>query len=353
MKRKYSVWIVVMALIGLVGFKLFANKQKINEKNKPKELGAILIPVKADTAREIPLRLSIVKTGNLAPFKEAKVLLPTGGIIKNLRFELGDHVHASQILGTMDNHYNQLEFAKAQTKAAKLKNDLQTYQELYAGKAATKEKVNEVQESYDEAINQLDQLRKQIADASIKAPFDGIIASKSMEQGTFANAGAELATIINLSVAKVQVSLTEAEAYQVTEGQQVKITTNVYPGRFFEGKLTFINPQADAAHNYAAEIVIYNSGKTILRSGTFVYADFSKELQENILTIPRDALMESAQDASVYVIGADLHVVLTPVKTNREMKGRIEITEGLKPGDVVVTTGHINLKNGTQVQIAK
>ncbi len=353
MKRKYFVWIVIVVLIGLMGFKLIVNKKKINEKNKPKEVSDILIPVKTDTARNLPLTLSIMKTGNLAPFKEAKILLPTGGILKNIRFELGDHVRSSQVLGTIDSRTNQLELEKSEAKVAKLKTDVQTYQELYEGKAATKEKVSEILQDYKDAVNQSEQLRKQIADATIKAPIDGIISSKSLEEGTFASTGAELATIVNLSVAKVQVNLTEAEAYQVTEGQQVKITTNVYPDKVFTGKLTFISPQADAAHNYSAEIVIYNTEKTILRSGTFVYADFSKEFKETVLMIPRDALMESIQQASVYVVGADQRVALTPVKTNREMKGMIEITNGLKPGDIVVTTGHINLKNGTQVQIAK
>lgn len=353
MKRKYTIWIIVVVVMGSVGFRLFANKQKINEKNRPKESGAIIIPVKADTAKNIPLKLTIVKTGNLAPFKEAKVLLPTGGIIKNLRFELGDHVRAGQILGTIDSRTHQLELDKSEAKVAKLKDDLQTYRELYAGKAATKEKVNEVQENYNEAVNQSEQLRKQISDASVKAPINGIVSSKSLEEGTYTNAGAELATIINLSTAKVLVNLTEAEAYQVSEGQQVKITTNVYPDKVFTGKLTFINPQADAAHNYSAEIVVDNAGKTILRSGTFVYADFSKEVKETVLVIQRDALMESVQQASVYVVGADQRVVLTPVKTNREMRGMIEVTEGLKAGDIVVTTGHINLKDGTQVQIVK
>lgn len=353
MKRKYIVWIIIFVIVGWIGFRLFSNKQKINEKNKPKESGAVVIPVKTDTAKVLPLRLSIIKTGNLAPFKEAKVLLPTGGIIKNLRFELGDHVRAGQLLGTIDSRTNQLELDKSETKVTKLKNDLQTYQELYAGKAATKEKVNEIQENYNEAVNQSEQLRKQIADASIKSPIDGIISDKSLEEGTYTNAGAELATIVNLSTAKVEVNLTEAEAYQVNEGQQVKITTNVYPDKVFTGKLTFISPQADAAHNYSAQIIIYHTEKTLLRSGTFVYADFSRQLHENVLLISRDALMESMQQASVYVVGKDQRVRLTPVKTNREMKGMIEIIEGLQQGDIVVTTGHINLKNGTQVQIAK
>lgn len=352
MKRKYILILVALILIGLTGYKLATNKKALDEKSKPEEVTSIRIPVKVATAQQQLLELSIVKTGNLAPFKEAKVMVPTSGILQQVRFELGDQVKAGQVLGIVDSRQTQLELQKSETKVAKLKNDLQTYTELYEGKAATKEKVLEIQQNYDEALNQSIQLRKQIADASVKAPISGIIAAKALEQGVFANAGAELGSIVNLSQAKVQVSLTEMEVYQIQEGQQVNITAEVYPDKIFPGKITFISPQADATHNYSVEILIQNTGKSMLRSGTFVYADFSRKTQQTVLLIPREALTESIKNASVYVVDSHQQVVLTSVKTGRELKGMIEITEGLKTGDLVVTSGQINLKNGTQVHIS-
>ncbi|UZR97769.1 efflux RND transporter periplasmic adaptor subunit [Chondrinema litorale] len=352
MKRKHIIWIICIVLLGLMGLQLFANKQKIDEKSDVQDTEPILIPVKTDTITEIPVNLSIIKTGNLAPFKESTVLLPIGGIVKQINFELGDKVRNGQTLAVIDSRTNQLELDKVETQIAKLKNDLEIYQELYEGKAATKEKVRELQQSYDEAVNQAKQLKEQIADASVKAPISGIISSKSLEAGGFANTGTELTSIVNLSIVKVEVSLTETEAYQVTEGQKVKITTNVYPDKVFTGKLTFISPQADAAHNYAAEIRLENTGNTILRAGTFVYADFSKKLEDSILALPREALMESLQKATVYVVNKDQKVELKEIKTGREIKGQVEVLQGLKKGDVVVTTGQINLEDGTEVRVA-
>ena len=353
MKRKYILSLVLVALVGLTGYKLITNKQKLDEKKGGVRATAIQIPVKVATAQRQQLELTIIKTGNLTPFKEAKVLIPAGGLLQQVRFELGDQVKAGQVLGVVDSRKQQLELQKSESKAAKLKNDLDTYTELYAGKAATKEKVTEIQQNYEEALNESKQLRKQIADASIIAPTGGNVADKLLEEGVFVNAGSELATIVNLSKAKVRVSLTEAEVYQVEEGQPVKITTEVYPDKVFSGRLSFISPQADAVHNYTAEIMVDNAEKTVLRSGTFVYVDFSQKTRETVLLIPREALTESVQNASVYVVNAKEQVVLTPVKTGREIKGEVEILKGLNPGDQVVTSGQINLKNGTLVRISK
>ena len=352
MKRKYIISIFLVAVVALIAYKLTVNKKQLDENNKPEKKVAVKIPVKYATAKEQLLELSIVKTGNLAPFKESKVITTSSGILQTVRFELGDQVHQGQVLAIMDNRTQQLDLQKAESNLAKLKADFQTYTELYEGKAATKEKVNEIRQNYNDAQVQVQQIKKQMSDASIKAPTSGIISAKNMEQGVFASPGSEIATIINLSRTKVQVNLTEAEVYQIKQGQSVKITTDVYPDVMFPGKVSFISPQADVTHNYMVEIMIENAQKSQLRSGTFVYADFSQKSKQNVLVIPREALTESVKNASVYVVGQDNRAVLTPVQSGREMGSLIEIISGLKAGDRVVTSGQINLKSGTEVSLS-
>lgn len=352
MKSKYITGLIVLVIIGLIVFKLAANKSKINEKEKPAQNSLVRIPVKVSAVAAQQQEINLKKTGSLAPFKEAKVLSTLGGTIQQLRFNLGDHVAEGQVLAVMDTRLLQLDLQKAQTNAARLHRDLETYLELLQGQAATQEKVNEIRQNYLDAANQVSQVKKQIADAAIKAPTSGTIADKPLEQGVFANAGAEIATIVNLSKAKVQLNLTETEVYQAKQGQQVKITTDVYPGQVFNGTITFISPQADETHNYRIEILADNKESSLLRSGTFVYADFSRKTTQNILFIPRGALTESIKDASVYVVENNV-VHQRPIKTGMEMNNMIQVISGLKKGEVVVTSGQINLKEGTAISVSK
>lgn len=352
MKRKYIIYAVLVAILFFIGFKLFSNKKTLDKKSNPPAAAEVQIPVKIAAAATQLLQINMVKTGTLAPFIEAKVLAPVSGTLKKLRFKLGDQVSEGQVIAVLDSRLVQLDLQKAETNVAKLKNDLQTYTELLEGKAATQEKYNEVKQNYQDALNQASQYRKQIADANIKAPTSGIISVKSAEEGIYVNAGADIATVVNLSKAKVVVNLTEDEVYQIRQGQTVKITTDVYSGKEFGGTVSFISPQADQTHNYTAEIMVANSGKVILRSGTFVYADFSKRTTQNILVIPREALTESIKNAAVYVVENN-RVKLKAIKTGREMGSMIEVTEGLKPEEVVVVSGQINLKDGALVSVSK
>ena len=352
MKTKYIVSLFVVVIIGLIVYKLASNKKKLNEKNKQAPVTNIRIPVKVATAREQLLEINILKTGNIAPFKEAKAMAMNSGTLQQVRFELGSQVKQEQVLAVTDTRLLQLELQKAEADAAKLKNDLDTYTELLQGKAATQEKVNQVKQDYITALNQVEQDRKKIADAAIKAPTSGIISAKPVEQGMFVNAGTEIATIVNLGKAKVQVNLTETEVYKVALGQKVRLTTDVYPGKVFSGTISFISPQADATHNYMVEIMTDNTADAILRSGTFVYADFSKKTQEQLLVIPREALTESVKNAAVYVVKNNV-VHQQAIQTGNEMGAMIQVISGLQVGDTIVTSGQINLKDGTPVSVSK
>jgi membrane fusion protein (multidrug efflux system) len=352
MKRKYIFGLIIVAIIALIVFRLASNKSTLNKKEQPAKDTVVQIPVKAVAAKEQLQVISLVKTGALAPFKEAKVLSTASGTIRQLRFNLGDHVSQGQVLAVMDTRLMQLDLQKAETSAEKLHHDLQTYTELLQGQAATQEKVNEVRQNYLDAANQVAQNKKQIADATVKAPTSGIIAEKPVEEGVFANTGTQIATIVNLSQAKVQLNLTETEVYQVKTGQQVKITTDVYPDQVFNGKISFISPQADDTHNYKVEILAENKESSLLRSGTFVYANFSRKTTQAVLLIPREALTTSVKDASVYVVVNNV-VHQKQVKTGVEINGMIQVTSGLKAGELVVTSGQINLKEGTLVSISK
>jgi membrane fusion protein, multidrug efflux system len=352
MKTKHIVIIVLIILVGLIVFKLAANKKKLNEKNKVVPTNNVKIPVKIATVEQRTLDINIVKTGNLAPFKEAKVLAVSSGNITQLRFELGDKVSQGQVLAVTDQRNADLQLQKAQTNADKLKNDLNTYTELLQGKATTQEKVNEIRQNYQDAVNQVEQARKSLFDAAIKAPTSGIISAKAVEQGVFVNPGTEIATIVNLSKAKVQVNLTESEVYKVSDGQQVKITTDVYPGKVFSGTISFISPQADQSHNYLVEVMINNTDKDLLRSGTFVYADFSRKTTQEVTVIPREALSESAKNATVYVL-QDTIVRQKTVQIGTDMGTMVQVLGGLNIGEKVVTSGQINLKDGSPVSVSK
>lgn len=352
MKKKLTITLICIALIFFFMFKLASNKKKIDEKNTPVKIKDVSIPVTISPVIAKVEANGLVKTGVLAPISQAKVLSGASGNIKRLLFKIGDQVTTGQSLAVINTRLLEIDLQKSLSNVSKLKRDLAIYTELLEGNAATLEKVNEIRLNYNDALSQVGQLRRQISDATIKAPTSGVVASKIVEEGMFVTAGNEIASLVNLEKLKVEVFLTESEVYQISIGQEIKLKTDVYPEKPFLGMVTFIAPQANQSYNYQVEITTGNDKKSPLRSGTFVSADFSKKTVKQVLLIPREALIESTQDASIYVTQHG-RAVLRKIDVGQEYGNLIEVIKGLGLGEQVVTSGQINLKDGTLINITK
>lgn len=352
MKKKLVIISICIVIISSIIFRLVYNKKKIEENIQLAQVENVHIPVIIAPVTKETQKISIVKTGVFTPFKEAKILSVSSGNVQRLLFKLGDNVRERQILAIIDTHILELDLKRMEFNIAKLKRDLQTYTELLEGKAATQEKVNEIEQNYIDALNQAQQLRRQISDAAIKSPLNGIINTKSIEQGMYVAAGTEIATVINLAQLKVQVNLTESEAYQVSMGQKIKLHTDVYPDKTFEGEVSFVSPSANEAFNYPVEIVVNNENDYPLKSGTFVSVDFSRQTTHDVLLIPKEALNETSDQTTVYIV-ENGKAKLKNIKVGSSYKDKVYVLQGLKVGDMVITSGQINLTDGSLINISK
>lgn len=352
MKKKIILIIISICITVFIVYKLFNKYKKLNQAETQKKEEVLQIPVTVATVREEFQKTGLTKTGFVIPFEEAKVLSAGTGTVKKLLFKLGDKVQKGQPLAIIDTRLLELELKKTESNVTKLGTDLKTYTELLHGNATTQKEVDALRQSYNDAQNQSSQIRKQISDAVIKSPINGVISSKNVEGEMFVGVGGELASIINSSKLKVQILCTESEVYKISVGQKIKFHTDVHPGKTFWGTVSYISQQATENFNFPVEITLESDNNFPLRSGTMVYADFSKESSEKIITIPRSAINESILNASVYVV-KNGKVVLRKISVGQQLGDYIEVKQGLNIGEQVVISGQINLQNGTPVKIVK
>jgi len=352
MKKSIIIVIAVLVLAALAGFKLAQNKSKLDEKKKPVDHSNVVIPVNVSEAKKGIYEDKLVKTGNLLPFEDADVSASVPGKVTYLKFDLGNTVKKGAVLATVDVEVKALSLGEAETQVRKLENDYKTYKELLAGDGTTQSKVDEIKLNLDNARNQVDQLKKQITDYNVLAPIGGVITQKNTVQGEYVNAGLVMAKIVDISRLKVQVMVGETDVYQLKTGQTVKIKTDIYPDQQFEGRISYISPQGDVSHNYPIEITIPNNARYPLKAGTYVYVDFSRKSTENLLQIPRSALVESVKNPYVYVFENNV-AKRKNIEVGRVLGDNIEVTKGLAEGELVVVSGQINLSEGSKVEVIK
>ncbi|RCR68273.1 efflux RND transporter periplasmic adaptor subunit [Larkinella punicea] len=349
-KTTIIVVIAVLAVTSLIGFRLAANKKTIDEKNQMPTNTNIAIPVTVAPVAEGTVSQQLVKTGNLIPFKEADITATTAGKVTQVNFDLGSSIRQGATLVQLDNKLKELSLEATRLNIEKLKKDVTRYTTLLAGNATTEIQLNETKYNYENAVNQAEQIQKQIADANVKAPISGRIVKKNIEPGEYITVGTVLGTVLDVARLKVQVPVNESDVYRLREGQTVRVSADVFPGKTFNGRISYIAPQGTEEHNYPVEITIDNAGG--LKAGTFVNVDFSQKSNQKALQIPRMALVESIKNPYVYVVNGNT-VQKRVIKVGREFDDSIEVLSGLSAGDQVVTTGQLNLSDGKTVQITK
>lgn len=349
-KTTILIALAAVAIVSLIGFRLAANKKQIDAKNKPAVTTNAAIPVTVARVEAGTVSQQLAETGNLIPYRETNITSTTAGKVTGVHFALGSQVRQGQTLIEFDNQLRQLALQQTQLQINKLKKDLDRYTTLLAGNATTEIQVNDVRFNYENALNQAEQIKKQIQDASVKAPISGQIVQKAVEPGVYVTVGATLGKVLDVSRLKVNVPVNESDVYSLRVGQPVRVSTDVFPGRTFGGRVTYIAPQGTEEHNYPVEITVDNAGG--LKAGTFVNVDFSKRSNLKVLQIPRLALVESIKNPYVYVVENGVAQQRT-ISVGRDFGDSIEVLGGLTAGDVVVTTGQLNLSNGKAVRITQ
>jgi membrane fusion protein, multidrug efflux system len=348
MKKIISIVVVVIIII-LAIFKLKSNFEKINSQK------AVLgendaIPVNVTTVKKMSADQKISLVGTLNTDQELNIASEIQGKITQVDFMVGQQKEKGSVLAVIDDKLKQLAVQSAKISYDKLKKDLERSENLYKGGTVSEQQLEEARNSFENARIQLEQAEKQLSYTKIVAPISGVITQKLVEEGTYVNIGSSIAYIVNVSKLKVKLNVSESNVYQLKSGDKATVTTNVYPGITFNGKVSFISPKGDEYHNYPVEIEISNDSKHLLRAGTFVDVLIEFDSKGEILYIPRGALLGSSKDATVYVAENGV-AKLKKIIVSGENDKYLEVLSGLNEGEKVVVTGQINLSENKSIKI--
>lgn len=338
--------IVALAIVGAIVFTLIKNKKIVDTRSEGKVTDTeIAVTVVQAETKEVDNQLKFVGTVN--PDKEVIVSAETVGKIVSINFKLGDYVTKGAVLACIDETNALLSYENAQISYNKSKDDYERYQILREGDAVSEIQLRDTKITYDNANIQLKNAKKALSDTKIISPFSGYITSRNTELGAYVNPGTPIAALADIFNLKVTLSVPETSAYLLSKGQSVTITANVLPDVIFNGNISNVSPQGSSSHTYPVEIAISNS-KNQLKAGTYVNIDIT--LGENIkaLLVPRDAIVSSVKDPSVYLIKDNI-AKLVKINIGRDLGPYMEILSGIEEGDYVVTNGQINLSDGAKV----
>ena len=348
--KKFIYILVAVLLIGAIAYTLNKNKAEMTEKAAVAEIKSETIPVTLTGVETAKLDKSFTAQGNFRPVQSLTLVSEISGQIQRVLKRKGDKVRAGELLLQVEDNTSAANLATAQANYQKAQKDLERMKNLIAGDAITQRQLEEAQINVNATRAQMVAARQNQANTRVTAPINGEINEMYIEVGSYlnANAGTRMYDIVNVDRLKLNVKVSESEVLLINKGQKVKVTANAGSAQEYEGTVTAIGAAADASLKFDVEIEVKNTASNNLRAGMYGTAFFEVNAQRDAQLLPREAIVGSIQDPSVWVVN-DNKATMRKVKVGIVTQDQVEILDGIQPGEKIVQSGQINLREGIQV----
>jgi membrane fusion protein (multidrug efflux system) len=346
MNRPLVIYIIFFALL----FQISCSKKK-NASNavtaSPVSKGPL--PVEGFIIRPQRLSNEVRTTGTILAFEEVELHPEVNGRIIRILFNEGSSVNKGDLLVKLYDEDLRAQLRKTISQIGLSQQQLNRQQELLKTNATS-------QQEYDIASNQLNSLkadeeviRSAIGKTEIRAPFKGVIGLRYVSEGSYVTPASKIAVMQNIDPVKIDFSIPEKYATEVEKGDEVSFT-NEESGQEFKGKVYAIEPRIEEATRTLKVRAICSNSQRKIVPGSFVKVELQLKEINDALMVPSQSLLPVLKGQNIYIVENGMSKAVS-VKTGIRTPSDVQITEGLSPGDTILTKGIISLKPGQPVQV--
>lgn len=309
-------------------------------------------PIPVETS--LPVRGDVVAvysgTAPIEAFAEADVIAKVAGEVREVLAEEGDDVKAGQILARLDGDRLRLELNESQARLRKLQRDFARNRNLKEKGLISEgdfEKIQyeleALQASYNLASLELDYTQ-------IRAPISGVVSERFIKLGNTITMGEPVFRVTSIEPLVAYLFVPEREYRKISPGQPVSIDIDALGGEQVPTAVTRVSPSIDAeTGTFKVTIEILDPERRI-KPGMFARISIVYDKHENVLQVPRSAIVDEMDTTSVFVV-EDKVAVRQAVQTGFSANGFVEITNGLDDNDHVITVGQVGLKPDAKVTV--
>jgi membrane fusion protein (multidrug efflux system) len=309
-------------------------------------------------AREEKWQGTITAIGSVTAVQGVTVTPELAGIIHEIAFESGAVVAKDALLVRLDTSTEeaQLHALEAQEELARL--TLARERSLRSQNMVAQSELETAEATLKQTQGMADATRAIIQKKTIRAPFAGRLGIRLVNLGQYLDTGKPIVSLQSLTPIYADFSLPQQELARLQTGMRVRLTTDAYPGRQFDGTLTAINPDLDPQTRSVGLQATFENADQLLRPGMFARVEVLLPEERAVLVVPATSVLSAPYGDSVFVIEskpgkdsgkAELVVRQQFIRTGSARGDFVSVETGLKPGERIVSAGIFKLRNGMSV----
>lgn len=381
MIKRFIIAFILVVLVGggLVGFNMFRSKAIEDYfANAPRPV----LVVSATPAPAVTWKPSIAAIGTVSAANGVELSMETTGIVTDILFKANDNVEKGAVLVQLDDTVQKADLAAARTDADLNRQALERANELQRRGVGSSVNADNALAASQASAAQVDKLQAVLDQKKLRSPFSGTIGIPRIDIGQYVAPGTTVATLQDIKTMHADFTIPEQELNNLDIGQAVRLGLGNGP-LAFEGKISGIDPKVDPQTRLVHIRAEIENSDNKLTPGQFVQVEVALPEQKNVIALPQTSVVTSLYGDYVYVVrpmeeaaattpaaeakpatpttpeapaaGAEsepkLEVRQVFVKVGRRSGPLVEIVEGVKLGEEVVTAGQNRLSNRSPVRI--
>jgi membrane fusion protein (multidrug efflux system) len=298
------------------------------------------------------LRNLVAIPGQLASEFTAKVRPEIEGILDAIHFAEGDHVEKGQLLFTLRDEQQRAELAQAEASLALAEATYRRTSTLERQDVSSAAQLERAQAELAVAKARVEVSRVGLARMQVRAPFDGLMGALLVSPGERVTRETVLTQADSIARLQLLFYLPEQAVSVVRPGIPVKIKVAPYPDERFAGEVYFVSPTLEAEGRRILVKAWIPNPERKLRPGLFAEIEAEIARRDDALLVPDSALVYDLEGTFVWKVDGDSRAHRMPIEVGLRQEGKVEISKGLAPGDVVVSAGIHKVKDGERVRAA-
>lgn len=390
--KKFLIIMTAVAFLVLVGFKVrekLAQSQSLQVQSQSRgpqaglqQRGGSFNSIPAVKVMKItgqPIQESLKLVGNVEVETEIAIQPRINGRLISLLVEEGQPLNKGDLIGEMDDEAIRLQLQQSEANIAGLKASLQQaeinvnkykaekdrYEELLKNRYISQRDYENVENSYLTAQASLESLKAQLQasqknyellklqlnQTKIYSPVTGYVLKKLVTPGVNLTTGSTIIMAAALNPVRLLFTIDQKDTAKITKGAGVNFVTDAYPDLVFQGRVNQVAPVYDSRTRTLQLSASLPNPIQKLVPGMFGTAEIIIGSNQQAMVVPQEAVVTPGGQAGVFIIDCDNIARFRPVKTGLIAEGKVEITSGLKIGDLVVIIGQNRLRDGQTVQL--
>ena len=314
----------------------------------PQGRGNAPVPVLVAEVAEEPWTDHVRALGTVRAREAVTVTAKVSETVQRVHFQSGQEVARGAPLVTLSGQQQEAALASAQA-ALKEAEQLYARQSTLAGQQLiARASLDAQRATRDAARAQVAQIRANLSDRVIRAPFAGVLGIRQVSPGALVTPGTEIATLDDIARVFVDFPVPETELADVSPGQALVGRVGTYGDRSFDGKVETVSARLDAGSRAATVRGDFANDDRALKPGMLVQVELARDTRQ-ALVVPEIAVQQVGTETFVWRVKPDMTVEKVDVEVGGRVPGKVMLASGIKAGDRIVVEGTGKVQPGSTV----